>query len=97
MKSITEQKLILVLLFHAFHKIKYLLDCHIKPVQQVETDPNHKNQISGNKDFGLSLPEVQAEFQLAMGNEPKPQGLKNSQKSAILIQWSKISSNGPFG
>lgn len=53
--------------------------------------------MSGNKGFGLSLPEVQAEFKPVIGNEPKPRGFKRSQKCGILIQWSKVPSNVPLG
>lgn len=64
---------------------------HIKSIQQVETDRSHKNRMSGNKGFHQSLAEVQTVLKPTMGNEPKPQGLKSSQKCAILIQWSKQS------
>jgi len=30
------------------------------PMQQIKTDPSHRIQTSGNKVFGLNLPEAQA-------------------------------------
>lgn len=68
---------------------------HIKSIQQIKSDPSHKIQTSGNKGFGLNLPEVQAGFRLAMVNEPKP----HTQKLTVTchLHWFKVSSDVSFG
>lgn len=68
---------------------------HMESIQQIKSDPSHKIQTSGNKAFGLNLPEVQAGFRLAMVNEPKPQTQKLT--ATCRLHWFKVSSDVSFG
>lgn len=68
---------------------------HVDSIQQIKSDPSHKIQTSGNKAFGLNLPEFQAGFRLAMVNEPKPQTQKLT--ATCCIHCFKVSSDASFG